>query len=69
MTGSGREGRRGGKNKNDKAEAGRIKCNFLRRERLVIKTAEREIEQRGEREEEEETEADRRDRGGVGMRG
>lgn len=33
----------------DKAEAGRIKCKFLRREELAIKTAERGLEQRDDR--------------------
>lgn len=67
MTGSEKDEVRGRKNKEDKAEAGRIKCNFLRRERLVIKTGEREIEQRDERE--EERKAGERDRGGLGMGG
>lgn len=53
MSGSGREGGgRGEKRKekqDDKAEAGRIKCNFLRREELAIKTAERGLEQRDDR--------------------
>lgn len=53
MTGTGRGGGREEKKKDDKVEAGRIKCNFLRRERLAIKTAAREMkQQRDEREEE-----------------
>lgn len=43
------EGKKRKEKQDDKAEAGRIKCNFLRREELAIKTAERGLEQRDDR--------------------